>query len=501
MIPNTDKIKRNAGIVVHPTSLPGGMGIGDLGGHAYHFVDQIAQSGLSVWQILPLTPTGDDGCPYNSYSAFAGNELLIDIAELQGMGLLPEYFDVPEFNRYRVDYKKVIEFKSGLIEKAAGQFYSMQSRYGDFEVFRTENSWWLDDYVLFKTLTDEFDGFSWKLWPEKYRMRDEKTLKDFIREHEREIFRYQFGQWVFFSQWKRLKLYANSKNIEIMGDIPIFLSFDSADVWANQDIFKMKNGKMQEVSGVPPDYFSEDGQLWGNPLYDWDYLKKNGFSWWIDRFRQNLKLYDIIRLDHFRGFSACWAVPADEVTARNGKWVKTPGREFFKKVFNDLGNFPILVEDLGNIDEDVKKLRDQFSFEGMKVLQFAFYDGTDQEFLPHNYKNTNCVVYTGTHDNDTTLGWYMTLDKRTMSFVNHYLGSDGNDIHWKMIRLACSSIARTALFPIQDILGWGSDCRFNTPGTTGPENWSWRFTEEDIQSHHLERVRGILIAYNRTGSD
>ncbi len=497
MVGIRNNTKRNAGIIVHPTSLPGGMGIGDLGGQAYNFVDQIESAGLSVWQILPLTPTGDDGCPYNSYSAFAGNELLIDITELQGMGLLSDYFDIPEFSKYRVDYRKVIEFKSGLIEKAAQRFYPMQTRFGDFETFRTENNWWLDDYVLFKALTDEFDGHSWKLWPEEYRKRDEKALKDFVKEHERRIFRYQFGQWIFFSQWKRLKLYANSKGIEIMGDIPIFLSFDSADVWANQKIFKMKDGKMEVLSGVPPDYFSETGQLWGNPLYDWDYLKKTGFSWWIDRFTQNLKLYDIIRLDHFRGFSACWAVPAGETTAVNGKWVKTPGKEFFNKVFRDLGNFPIVVEDLGNIDENVKKLRDGFNFEGMKVLQFAFYNGTDQEFLPHNYENTNCVVYTGTHDNDTTLGWYMSLDERTRSFVDHYIGSDGDDIHWKMIRLASSSIARTALFPVQDILGWGSDCRFNTPGTMGPENWTWRFTEGDLNSNHIEILRGILIAFNR----
>jgi 4-alpha-glucanotransferase len=489
--------KRNAGIIVHPTSLPGGMGIGDLGGQAYHFVDQVAKAGLSIWQILPLTPTGEDGCPYNSFSAFAGNELLIDISELQGMGLLPDYYDIPEFNKYRVEYSKVIKFKSGLIKKAAEQFYGQQDRYSEFNTFLSENSWWLDDYTLFKVLTDEFNGHSWKLWPEEFRKRDEKALKEFAKKHEHRIFRYQFGQWIFFSQWKRLKLYANSKGINIMGDIPIFLSYDSADVWANQDIFKMKDGEMEVVSGVPPDYFSETGQLWGNPVYDWDYLKKNDFSWWIDRLKQNLELYDIIRLDHFRGFSASWAVPAGETTAVNGKWKKTPGRQFFNKVFEKLGNFPIIVEDLGDIDKDVKKLRDSFSFAGMKVLQFAFYGGTDQEFLPHNYENTNCVAYTGTHDNDTTLGWYMNLDDRTRSFVDHYLGSDGNEIHWKMIRLVCSSVARTALFPIQDVLGWGSDCRFNVPGTTGSHNWTWRFTEGDIKPYHLERVRGILVAFNR----
>jgi len=493
-----NKLNRKAGIVVHPTSLPGGMGIGDLGGQAYHFIDQIADAGLSVWQILPLTPTGDDGCPYNSYSAFAGNELLIDLTELQGMGFLSDFIEVPDHDKSRVNYSKVIEFKSELIKKAASRFFSMKNRYREFEIFRKENSWWLNDYVLFKALTDEFGGFSWKLWPEKYRNRDEKALKEFIKEHERELFRYQFGQWIFFSQWKRLKLYANSKNIEIMGDVPIFLSFDSADVWVNQKIFKMKDGEMSEVSGVPPDYFSEDGQLWGNPLYDWECLKKDGFSWWIDRFKQNLELYDIIRLDHFRGFSSYWSVPSTESTARNGKWVKSPGKEFFKAVFNKLGKFPIVVEDLGDIDENVKKLRDHFNFAGMKVLQFAFYGGTDQEFLPHNFENTNCVIYTGTHDNDTTLGWYLNLDKRTRSFVNHHIGSNGDEINWKMIRLACSSIARTALFPIQDMLGWGSDCRFNTPGTTGRENWSWRFREGDLQHHHLDRLRGVLISFNRS---
>jgi len=493
-----DKWKRNAGIVVHPTSLPGGMGIGDLGGQAYHFIDQIADAGLSVWQILPLTPTGEDGCPYNSYSAFAGNELLIDITELQGMGFLSDFIEVPDHDKNRVNYSEVIKFKSELIEKAAARFFSMKNRYREFETFRKENGWWLDDYVLFKVLTDDFGGFSWKLWPEKYRNRDEKALKEFIKEHQRELFRYQFGQWIFFSQWKRLKLYANSKGIQIMGDIPIFVSFDSADVWANRKIFKMKDGEMSEVSGVPPDYFSEDGQLWGNPLYDWDCLKTDGFSWWVDRFKQNLELYDIIRLDHFRGFSSYWSVPATESTARNGRWVKGPGREFFKTVFDKLGKFPIVVEDLGDIDENVKKLRDHFNFAGMKVLQFAFYGGADQEFLPHNFENTNCVIYTGTHDNDTTLGWYLNLDERTRSFVNHHIGSSGDEINWKMIRLACSSIARTALFPVQDMFGWGSDCRFNTPGTTGRENWSWRFGEGDLQRHHLDRLRGVLISFNRS---
>ena len=488
---------RKAGIILHPSSLPGIMGIGDIGQSAHRFADMAADAGLKVWQILPLTPTGVDGCPYNSFSAFAGNEALIDISQLQKEGFLPEDIEIPEFNEHRVEYDKVIDFKNKLIAKAAQEFFKTGTGFKEFDLFRHENSWWLDDFVLFKALTDAFDGKSWKLWPQEFRKRDASALKEFALRHQAQINRYQFGQWVFFSQWKRLKLYANSLGIEIMGDIPIFLSFDSADVWANQHIFKMVEGELLEVSGVPPDYFSENGQLWGNPLYDWDKLKKDDFKWWIERFAHNMKMYDSIRLDHFRAFSEYWSVPASENTAKNGVWRKTPGKELFNAVIKKLGHFPVIAEDLGNIDEKVIKLRDEFDFAGMKVLHFAFYDGTDHEFLPHNFKHTGCAVYTGTHDNDTTAGWYWSQSNDTRNFVNHYLGSNGDDIHWKMIRLALSSIADLAFFPLQDVLGWGSDSRFNIPGTTGPHNWSWRFKEGDLKKEHIDKLRGVLVAFNR----
>ncbi len=489
--------KRSAGVILHPVSLPGKWGIGDLGESAYRFIDKIASAGLKVWQILPLTPTGYDGCPYNSYSAFAGNELLIDIASLQNDGFLPSDIKPPLFNRRRVEYKKVIEYKSELIRQAAKNFYEKRKEFKDFSIFIKENDWWLNDYTAYMILSDHFNNESWKLWPGDFMRKDEKAVENFIEQNKYEVFRYQFGQWIFFNQWKKLRDYANSRDIRIMGDIPIFLSYDSADVWANQNLFMMKNGEMLEVSGVPPDYFSENGQLWGNPLYDWDELEKTGFKWWIDRFKQNLAVYDLIRLDHFRGFCEYWAVPSNENTAKNGKWKKVPGELFFKSVFEKLGRFPVVVEDLGNIDEKVKKLRDMFHFSGMKVLQFAFYDGTDHEFLPHNFEDTNCVIYTGTHDNDTTVGWYWNASDDTRNYVNHYLGTDGKDIHWKMLRLAFSSIAGVALFPMQDLLGWGSDCRFNIPGTIDENNWSWRFEESELKQEYIDRLRGILIAYNR----
>ncbi|MBO4711585.1 4-alpha-glucanotransferase [bacterium] len=488
---------RKAGIILHPTSLPGRRGTGDFGASAYDFVDFLADSAIRIWQILPLTPTGADGCPYNSFSAFAGNEILIDIDELIDKKLVEMPVETPEFSDYRVDYPKVIKFKSEILDKAAEKFYSESRNDAGFAAFMQENSGWINDFALFRVLTKEFEGKSWKFWPAEFRNRDKNALEKFASSHEQELFRHFFAQYLFFSQWKKLKEYANEKGIEIMGDIPIFLSFDSADVWANQHIFKMTDAKLSEVAGVPPDYFSADGQLWGNPLYDWIVLEKEDFSWWIDRFLHNLKLYDILRLDHFRGFSAYWSVPATETTAKNGHWEKGPGTKLFDTLFKRAGKIPIVAEDLGDIDVDVVKLRETCGFAGMKVLQFAFYEGTDHEFLPHNYTNTNCVCYTGTHDNDTTVGWFWSLSDGTKSFVTHYLGSNGDDIHWKMIRLAMSSIAEKALFPLQDVLGWGGDCRFNVPGTTGPQNWTWRFQKDSLTKYHSDLLRGIVVAFNR----
>ena len=496
----TEKIKinpRKAGIILHPVSLPGNYGIGCFGKPAYDFVDFMAESGIRIWQILPLTPTGADGCPYNSFSAFAGNEILIDIDELFEKNFAEKPIEMPDFDNFRVDYPKVIDFKAKFLDEAAENFYKVRENYPEFSVFVEENSSWLRDFALFRVLTKNFEGKSWKFWPLEFRNHDEKALKEFEKAHELELFRHFFAQWIFFSQWKKLKSYANEKDIEIMGDIPIFLSFDSADVWANQHIFKMSDAVMSEVAGVPPDYFSADGQLWGNPLYDWKVLEKEDFSWWIDRFLHNLKLYDILRLDHFRGFSAYWSVPASETTAKNGHWEKGPREKLFETLFKKAGKIPIVAEDLGDIDADVVKLRENCGFAGMKVLQFAFYEGTDHEFLPHNYTTTNCVCYTGTHDNDTTVGWFWSLPDGAKSFVTHYLGSNGDDIHWKMIRLAMSSIAEKALFPLQDVLGWGGDCRFNVPGTTGPQNWSWRFQKDSLSKYHSDLLRGIVVAFNR----
>lgn len=492
-----NKNPRAAGVILHPTSLPSRFGVGDMGGEARRFVDFLAESQVTVWQILPLTPTGGDGCPYNSCSAFAGNEILIDPVPLMEQGLLDEDLQVPEFSDIRVDYDAVIKFKSDILAAASERFFAGEYDKSAFDGFVEKNSCWLDDYALFMAIRAENGGESWVNWPERLERHDGRVLSSYEKSHSGEIRRYKFAQWIFSCQWSGLKEYANSRHIDIMGDIPIFLSLDSADVWANQELFLMEDGRLSDVAGVPPDYFSADGQLWGNPLYNWRHLKKSGFGWWIDRFRRNSELYDIIRLDHFRGFSAFWAVPAGETTAKNGVWKKCPGDELFLKLKAKLGKLRIVAEDLGNIDESVIELRERHGFPGMKILQFAFAEGTDHPFLPHNFTDTNCVIYTGTHDNDTTVGWYWSSDPNTKAFVNNYLDTDGQNIHKAFIRLALSSIAKLAVFPLQDVLGWGSDCRLNTPGTTGNSNWTWRFRAGDIRKEHSDWLRGEIVAFNR----
>ncbi len=491
--------KRVSGVLLHPVSLPGKWGVGDIGWDAYNFVDFLADSKQSVWQMLPLTPTGGDGCPYNSQSAFAGNPLLISIDKLMKAGFIKREIEPMQSNPHKINYDAVMAYKYGVLEEVYENFIEGKAGNSkDFDRFVNDNRWWLDDYALFMALNINFNYVMWTEWPKELKKHDKKALDKFEKEHLKEVNRFRFYQWLFYSQWKELREYANKRGVSIMGDIPIFVAYNSADVWANQEQFMMKDGQLLESAGVPPDYFAKDGQLWGNPLYNWKQMEKDGFKWWIDRFKINMTLYDIIRIDHFRGFSACWAVPSGETTARNGKWVKTPGEKLFTEVKKHLGDITIVAEDLGQITEDVTELRKQFGFYGMKVLQFAFAEGSDHYFLPHNYDASSYVVYSGTHDNDTTIGWYEKIGDKERDFVNFYLNMHyGDEVGWSMMRAALFSIANMAIFTVQDILALGSEARFNVPGAVGDINWTWRYEERELNQWHKDRLRGLTIASNR----
>ena len=491
--------ERLSGILLPIFSLPGSEPIGTFNQDAFSFIDFLHSSGQSVWQILPLNSVDLDGSPYNSKSAFAGNILHIDLFELEDKKLLTKLKEkLPFFeNKTQVNYPLLQKYKITLLKEAFNNFTAQKSNQKeDFTNFCKKNSFWLDDFALFSVLDNHFDNKSWIDWPEELKFRKKSTLVKFEKDNKKEIEFIKFTQWLFFSQWQKLKNYANKKNIEIWGDMPIFVSFDSADVWANQSIFQIKKGIRKSVAGVPPDYFSENGQLWGNPLYDWKKLKQENFLWWQKRFETMFELYDSVRLDHFRGFEAYWKVPAKEKTAINGKWIKVPGKEFFKKMKSVFKNFKIIAEDLGNITKEVTNLRDGFNFPGMKVLQFAFSD-VENLFFPHNFSTKNCVVYTGTHDNDTLLGWYKSLDNNQKSFVNYYIDNYTEEkLVWKMIRVAFSSIANVAIIPFQDFLQKDSVARLNTPGQS-KGNWRWRFIWNEVPFELKDSIKGLTQVYNR----
>ncbi|HWQ84515.1 MAG TPA: 4-alpha-glucanotransferase, partial [Anaerolineales bacterium] len=445
--------KRASGILLHPTSLPGRFGIGDLGEAAYHFVDFLADSRQQLWQIMPLGPTSYGDSPYQALSAFAGNPLLINLERLiEEHCLAPWDFDGgPVFPEHQVDYGAVINFKQRLLHLAYANFKNNASPAQNAALagFVEEQHTWLDGYALFAALKDQHGGAPWNTWEPELAAHQAAALAQWGETHKDLVGYHQYAQFTFHQQWSSLKAYANQKGIRIIGDIPIFVAFDSADTWANQDLFYCDSrGKPTLVAGVPPDYFSATGQLWGNPLYRWEAMAQDGFAWWIARFRSALQQVDIVRLDHFRGFEAYWAVPADEKTAVNGKWVKGPGEKLFRAIEQALGPVPIIAEDLGLITPEVEALREELGFPGMKVLQFAFSGDPEHIYLPHNYEQ-NCVVYTGTHDNDTTLGWLSTASEQERWNVRQYLGGRGEDLNWELIRLALMSVAGTAIFPLQ----------------------------------------------------
>ncbi len=492
--------KRLSGILLPIFSLPGSEPIGTFNQDAFSFIDFLESSGQSIWQILPLNSVDLDGSPYNSKSAFAGNILHIDLFELENRKFIENVKEkIPPFeNKNKVDYSLLKTYKTKLLKEAFDTFNLKKTEEKkDFLKFCKTNSYWLDEFSLFAVLDDYFDNKSWIDWPKELKFREKTAINKFKKEHKEKIEFIKFTQWIFFEQWQKLRNYANKKKIEIWGDMPIFVSFDSADVWSNQEIFQMTKGKRKAVAGVPPDYFSKTGQLWGNPLYDWKKLQENDFKWWQKRFKTMFSLYDSLRLDHFRGFEAYWKVPAKEKTAINGKWTKVPGKEFFSKMQTTFKNFSVIAEDLGDITKEVNNLRDEFSFPGMKVLQFAF-STVDNLFLPHNFSTQNCVVYTGTHDNDTILGWYKNLDNEQKSFVNYYLDHYSEEnINLKMIRLAFSSIANVAIIPFQDFLNKDSFARLNTPGKSDGTNWRWRFVWNEVPFELKDQIKGLTQLYNR----
>ena len=498
---------RASGVLLHPTSLPSRFGIGDLGEKAYQFVDFIAKSDQQIWQILPIGPTGYGNSPYLSYSALAGNPLLISPDLLQEQGLLTEeeLRHLPEFPLDRVEFERVIDTKMPLLRRASDRFKDRGSPVEDEEFKRFCNSQndWLSDYALFMSLKQAHESKGWNQWPKDIASRQPEAMAKWAAELADEILFHKFVQYQFFSQWKKLKHYANHKGIKLFGDIPIYVAHDSVDVWAHKAIFRLdpETGEAALMAGVPPDYFSETGQLWGNPVYNWDELERTNFKWWIRRVEAILEYVDIVRIDHFRGFQAYWAVPQGETTAMSGTWLEAPGDNFFQILDQQLGKLPIVAEDLGVITPEVEALRDKFNFPGMKILQFAFDDDRTNGFLPYNYTDRNCIVYTGSHDNNTTVGWFNERSPEANAKVIDYLGCLCDDgIHWAMIRLALSSVGNTVVLPFQDILGLGSDAKMNTPSQAAG-NWSWRCRAEAFNDELSGRLKYLTYLYGRTPVD
>ncbi len=493
--------ERASGILLHPTSLPGPYGIGEIGPQAYAWVDWLAEAGCGLWQILPLGPTSYGDSPYQCFSAFAGNPYLVSCAALLDQGLLSEtdLEDMPVFSPDRVDFGAIYHWKLKVLDRAYRNFVSIA---GEIEIrafreFREQQGAWLEEFALFMALKDLHAGRPWWEWSAEYRMRERDALVQAREAQQETIERHAFQQYLFFRQWLALKEHANRKGLQIIGDIPIFVAYDSSDVWANPELFALEpDGSLQVQAGVPPDYFSETGQLWGNPLYRWDVHSRSGYRWWVDRMRSVLSLVDIVRLDHFRGFYDYWEIPGNAKTAIDGRWVPGPGEEFFVRIRQALGELPIIAEDLGYLHPGVYDLRDQLGLPGMKILVFAFGDEHANLFLPHNYI-PHSVVYTGTHDNDTTLGWYRRVGKGERNFARRYLARDGKDISWDLIRAAWSSVSVFAVAPLQDVLSLGNEARMNLPGTLGTHNWTWRVRAEALSEEVKARLQEINLLYQR----
>ncbi|BBI99565.1 4-alpha-glucanotransferase [Ferrigenium kumadai] len=492
--------KRASGILLHPTSLPGKFGAGDLGADAYQFVDWLKSAGQTYWQILPLGEIGPGNSPYMSSSAFAGNILLIDIAELAGQGWLDQddLIPHPEFRSDKIDFGLLRSFRMERLRRAAVRFFALgnETMRKAYDEFCRAESEWLEDYALFMTIAQHQNWLEWSYWPAELAHRHPDALRSMAKDSADEVGFWKFCQWCFSRQWLGLKKYANAHGIRIIGDVPIFVAYQSADVWAHQELFELdENGRPSIVAGVPPDYFSETGQFWGNPLYRWDMHETNGYAWWVARLRHALKFADLVRIDHFRGFAACWGIPANAPNAIGGKWVPGPGEKLFNALKKAIPQLPIIAEDLGLITPDVIELRDRFKLPGMRILQFAFSEGEGHHFLPHHYV-PNAVAYTGTHDNDTALGWWNSVSDREKTFAQHYLKSDGQAIHWDMMRALSNSAANTVVYPMQDVLGLSSEHRMNFPGEPSG-NWEWRFSWDQVRPEFTQTLAKMSADHNR----
>ncbi|HKJ40878.1 MAG TPA: 4-alpha-glucanotransferase [Sunxiuqinia sp.] len=490
---------RSSGILLHVSSLPGEFGIGNMGEDAFAFVDFLSESNQKLWQILPLGPTGYGNSPYQSYSAFAGSPLLISMKKLVQEGLLfdRELLNHQAFSETEVEYEEVEPVKIALLQRAFVRFQEQFIHFKEaYYHFLGEHSWWLNDYALFQALKEENELMIWNEWEDEFKKRDGHVLDRIYHEHADSINFHRFVQFIFFKQWFELKEYANEKDVQLVGDLPLYVSYDSSEVWANQDIFQLdKKGAMTHVGGVPPDYFSETGQLWGCPVFDWDRLEERQFDWWVARVHFCLNMFDLIRIDHFRGLESFWSVAADEQTAINGKWVPAKGRELFQLLQSQIGDLPVIAEDLGIITPAVEQLRLDFNFPGMKVLQFGYSSDETNEHLPHNF-HTDTVVYTGTHDNDTTVGWLKSTTVAERKNLKAYFPISIRKMPEKMIELAWSSVATMAIMPLQDLLGLDSQSRMNIPGTTHG-NWEWRFRWSQLKPMHLDYLNKITRLYNR----
>ncbi len=491
-------MERSSGILLHISSLPGDGGIGSLGKEAFKFVDFLAQTRQKIWQILPLGPVGYGNSPYQCYSAFAGNPMFIDIQQLVTDRLIAKNSVTDQhFKAKKVEFERVGEWKTVLFREAFDSFRKNFDRYKDeYFAFMQHNSWWLDDYALFRSVKTKNNETVWNTWEKDLVIREKQILQQSFRELHAEIDFHRFLQFIFFRQWFKLKTYANSKGIRFIGDIPLYVSLDSADVWANQDIFLLDGDSVPlQVGGVPPDYFSETGQLWGNPVFDWERVEERDFDWWLARMHFNLRMFDQVRVDHFRGLESYWSIDAEAKTAIIGEWLPAKGHELFRKLKEQLGTLDVIAEDLGVITPEVEKLRDDFNLPGMKILQFAYNSDPSDGNLPHNY-TSNFLVYTGTHDNDTSLGWFNSIGKNERKFLHKYIAGSGKQFVKNFMEQAWASAAFSAIVPMQDVLGLGTEARMNTPGVAGG-NWNWRFTWSQVRSNHKVFLKRITEKYNR----
>ncbi len=492
-------MERSSGILLHISSLPNRYGIGTMGPEAFEFIDFLEETNQHLWQILPLGPTGYGNSPYQSFSVFAGNVLLISLVKLVEEGLIREVDlqDMPKLPEGKVEYDLVQLGKTALLEKAHHVFIEQFDRWKDpYRAFLDEHGWWLNDFCLFKAIKNEEEDLCWNQWEEGLKHRESRALEAAFRKYSDEVEFQRFIQFIFFRQWFQLKSYANEKGIRILGDLPLYIAMDSSDVWANPDLFMLDDeGQMQFSAGVPPDLFSATGQFWGCPVYDWNRLAERNYDWWIARFHFNLRLFDMVRIDHFRGMESFWSIPAEEETAINGTWVTARGAALLGILKQQIGELPLIAEDLGVITPEVEKLRDDFGLPGMKVLQFAY--GTDEKntYLPHNY-NLNFAVYTGTHDNDTTIGWIKSITKKERKNLMKYFNTDWRHMHLCLIEAAWASVAIIAIIPMQDLLELDNKGRMNTPGTIGG-NWEWRFDWHMLKRRQKNFLKKITKKYNR----